>query len=920
MNDDIRAFGAQLRARRRAAALSQQDLADRAGLSVRAISNLERGRTVRPYRDSLLRLADALGLRCKAREEFVAAGRRLRQEAAGSLEGRAELDAGPGAASETGTGTGTAEEQPRFRTPRQLPAPVPGFVGRAEALAALTALLRPHGDGAPIVVSGTAGVGKTALAVHWAHQAAADFPDGQLYVNLRGYDAGPPRTPADALAGLLRALGVDAARIPGDRDERSAALRGLLAGRRVLLLLDNARDAEQVRPLLPGTPGCAVLVTSRDALAGLVARDGARRVGLDLLPEPEAIALLGALIGPRAEAEPEAVGTLAAQCSRLPLALRVAAELAAAREGSALAELTGELSDLRRRLDVLDAGGDEGTAVRAVLSWSYRQLEPTAARALRAVALHPGSDFDVRAAAALIGAEVPAARRTLDRLARASLVRPTASDRYELHDLLRGFARELAETEDEAQTRQGALAGLLDHYVQSAAEAMDLLFPAEAARRPDTPRQPADAPRFQNPDTARAWLDGERANLTAAVTFVAATEARPPDPGSGARELGERAIQLAATVERYLNFGHHLADAAAVHVNALRAARRAGDARGEATALSHLGFVEWERGRFRQAIDYQHQALTLFRAHDDPIGQARALHRLSLVQRGLGEFDEAQANSLEVLRLCRANGERLGQARATHLLGTLSLARGKYAVAGEYLRASLALQNPLADQRSHSVTVKELGVIELRYGRLAAAAGYFRQARQLCLDAGNRSGEAEAVSQLGLVLLRQGRTQEALSAQEWALTVFREIEDVGGQATVLARLALADVAAGRALAAIGLFEQALALTRRLGIRPAETAALNGLGEALVAAGRAHGAPSRHRAAIDLAEQTGDAHEFARAHEGLAAAHAVLGHRDRAVAHARIAHARYLALGVPEADALLAAFPEAADAAGSTGSG
>jgi tetratricopeptide (TPR) repeat protein/transcriptional regulator with XRE-family HTH domain len=907
MNDDIRAFGAQLRARRRAVALSQQDLADRAGLSVRAISNLERGRTGRPYRDSLARLADALGLRCAAREEFLAAGRRLRQEAAGDLEGRAGYRAGPA----------TAGEPQRFRAPRQLPAPVPGFVGRAEALAALSGLLPPSGDGAPVVVSGTAGVGKTALAVHWAHRAAADFPDGQLYVNLRGYDAGPPRTPADALAGLLRALGVDAARIPGDRDERAAALRGVLAGRRVLLLLDNARDAGQVRPLLPGTPGCAVLVTSRDALAGLVARDGARRVGLDLLPEPEAIALLGALIGPRAEAEPEAVGTLAAQCSRLPLALRVAAELAAAREGSALTELTGELSDLRRRLDVLDAGGDEGTAVRAVLSWSYRQLEPSAARALRAVALHPGADFDVAAAAALIGAEAPTARRTLDRLARASLVRPVASDRYELHDLLRGFARELAETEDEAQAREGALSALLDHYVQSAAEAMDLLFPAEAARRPDTPRQRADAPRFQNPDEARGWLDGERANLTAAVAFAAAPEAGPHDPapgtrdpGFGTRDLGERAIRLAATVERYLNFGHHLADATAVHVNALRTARRSGDARAEATALSHLGFVEWERGRYRQAIDYQNQALTLLRALDDPIGQARALHRLSLVQRGLGDLDEAWANAMEVLRLCRAHGERLGQARALHLLGTLSLARGRYAEAGEHLRASLALQNPLADQRSHSVTVKELGVIELRYGRLAAAAGHFRQARQLCLDAGNRSGEAEAVSQLGSVLLRQGRTQEALSAQEWALTVFREIEDAGGQASALARHALADVAAGRATAALGLLEQALTLTRRLGLRPAETTVLNGLGEALVAAGRAHGAPSRHRAALELAGQTGDAHEAARAHQGLAAAHAALGQQDRALAHARIALDRYRALGVPEADEVLAAHPDA----------
>lgn len=895
MSDEIRAFGGQLRARRRAAGLSQQDLADRCGLSVRAISNLERGRTRRPYRDSLVRLADALGLRGAGREEFLAAGR--------TPGGDPSSTARP-VAQATDIGT--------LSPPRRLPAPVPGFVGRETALAELTRLLPPQGEGAPVVVSGTAGVGKTALAVHWAHGAASAFPDGQLYVNLRGYDAGAPRSPGDALAGLLRALGVDTARIPDDLDECAAAFRGVLAGRRLILLLDNARDAVQVRPLLPGMPGCAVIVTSRDALAGLVARDGARRIELDLLADAEAAALLATLIGRRAATEPEALRTLAAQCSRLPLALRIAAELAVARESSALGDLVNELSDLRSRLDALDAGGDAGTAVRAVLSWSYRQLEPSVARALRLISLHPGADFDGAAAAALTGAGDHAVRRALDRLTRASLVRPVAAHRYELHDLLRGFARERALAEDDAQARHDALLALFDHYVQTAGAAMEALFPVEAARRPAV-RHHAAAQRF-DAGSALAWLDGERANITAAIAFAAAeapaapAAAAIPSSALESRTLESRAVELAATVERYLNFGHHLADATSVHINALRTARRAGDVHAEATALTHLGFVEWERSRHHRAIEYQTQALALFRALRDPLGVARALHRLALAHRALGEYDEAREIAGEVLRLCRERGERLGEARALHLLGTLDVAQARYAEGARRLRDCLALLEELGDQRGRSVTVKELGVIELRFGRLADAARYFRQAHALCQDGGNRSGAAEAASQLGLVALRQGRTAEAIAAQEDALAVFREIGDRGGECDTLARLARAAVAQGDPLHAISLLEQALLGARRIGARSTEASVLNGLGEALVAAGRPERAASRHREAMDVAGQISDAYELARAHHGLAAAHTALGYRDRASAHARTALARYLALGVPEAEQIRAEFP------------
>jgi DNA-binding SARP family transcriptional activator len=302
--------------------------------------------------------------------------------------------------------------------PRELPAGIRHFTGRGGELKELTGLLDQTTEQSPTVVisaiGGTAGVGKTALAVQWAHQVAGRFPDGQLYVNLRGYDPGQPLTAADALAGFLRALGVAGPDIPAEEDERAARYRSLLAAKRILVVLDNAGSVEQVRPLLPGSPGSVVLVTSRDALSGLVARDGAHRLDLDLLPLPDAVNLLRALIGDRVDDDPQAAAALAEWCARLPLALRVAAELAVTRPQVSLGGLAAELADQQRRLDLLEAGGDPRTAVRAVFSWSYRHLGPEAARAFRLAGLHPGPDFDPAAAAALTSTTVGQARHLIE--------------------------------------------------------------------------------------------------------------------------------------------------------------------------------------------------------------------------------------------------------------------------------------------------------------------------------------------------------------------------------------------------------------------------------------------------------------------------------------------------------------------------
>jgi transcriptional regulator with XRE-family HTH domain len=434
-------FGALVRWHRLSLGLSQEELADQSGLSVRAIANMERGLTARPHGRSVRSLADALGLPGPERLQLHRASRVI--------------------------GDGSATDL-THSVPCELPGRVRHFTGRAPELAELSDM-SAGGEVRTVaicVVGGPAGAGKTALAVHWAHQAAARFGDGQLHVNLRGYDPGEPVAVADVLAGFLRALGVPGPEIPDETEQRAALYRSRLAGRRVLVVLDNARDAEQVRLLLPGGLPCVAVVTSRDALAGLVAADGAIRLDLDVLPLADAVALLRSLIGPRADADP-ATAQLAGLCARLPLALRIAAELAVARPAVPLAELAAEVE--ADRLDCLDAGEDR-TDVRAVFSWSLRELPGEMAGAFALAGLHPGKDLDVYAAAALTGTTPGQARRILGRLHRASLVQATGPGRYGMHDLLRAYAREQAAAGDCDGHSQTALARLFDYYLDAAGQ------------------------------------------------------------------------------------------------------------------------------------------------------------------------------------------------------------------------------------------------------------------------------------------------------------------------------------------------------------------------------------------------------------------------------------------------------------------
>jgi tetratricopeptide (TPR) repeat protein len=654
------------------------------------------------------------------------------------------------------------EQGPRLPVPRELPPDVLAFTGRTAELDELSRLLPADGrsKSAAVVisaVSGTAGVGKTTLAVRWAHQVRDRFPDGQLYVNLRGYGPEQPMTAGDALAGFLRAMGVGGQDIPAEPDERAARYRSLVAGRRMLIVLDNAREVEQVRLLLPGSPACAVVVTSRDSLAGLVARHGAARLDLDLLPADDAVTLLRTLIGARADADPVATATLADRCARLPLALRIAAELATARPAVSIAELAGELTDLQRRLDLLDADGDPRTAVRAVFSWSYRHLSASAARAFRLLGLHPGPDIGPYAVAALTDTTPETADRLLGQLARAHLIHPTAPDRYGMHDLLRGYAVEQTREHDSEPDRQAALTRLFDHYLRTAAVAIETLYPADQQQRPRLPPPLIAGPLAGDPVAARAWLDAERATLVA-VTGHAATRGWPG-----------HAILLASTVYSYLDTGAYYPDAVVIHNHARNAAHLTGDRAAEATALTSLAVVDRMQGRYQQAAEHLQEALALLGQTTDRAAEARALTDLGIVELLRGLYEQADNHLQQAVSLLRESGDRAKEGWALDNLGFVDFRLGRYQQATDHLEQALALFRENGDRAGEALALTDLGCVDQRQGRHAQAIDNIRKALIIWNETGVRTGETEALNSLGEALLASGQSGQARAQHAAAL-------------------------------------------------------------------------------------------------------------------------------------------------------
>ena len=705
-----------------------------------------------------------------------------------------------------------ARAEPNGRSvPRELPAPVYGFTGRAEQLAALDELLRPGGPASVVVsaVAGTAGVGKTALAVHWAHRVADRFPDGQLYMDLRGYDPSEPVRPDQALAAFLRILGVAGPDIPPEVAERAARLRSLLAGRRMLVVLDNAGDAEQVRPLLPGTPSCLVLITSRDSLAGLVARDGARRIDLDVLSPAEAFTLLRTLVGDRVDAEPAAAAALAEHCGRLPLALWLVAEMAIGRPDVALAALADDLRGEQHRLDALDASGDRRTAVRAVFSWSYRHLSAAAARAFALLGRHPGRTFDGYAVAALVDTDVADARRLLDELVRAHLL-VEQSGRYGMHDLLRAYAAERAESDvDDAGA---AVTRLCDYYLSTAAAAVD------------------------GPDETLEWLEAELYNLVAAAAV----------DGCG--------VRLSQVLWRYLDSHAHYAQALAIHT--------AGAAAGDPACLTNLGIVCWRLGKHAEAITHLRRALDLLRDSDDHDGRARVLGNLANVYDHLGRYSEALDSNQLALDVYRRIGDRQREGVALGSIGVLYARLGRHVEAAEHQRQAAAIGREVGDRRIETYAVANLGDVYERLGRYDDALDHLEQALKNSREIGDRRAEGELLTALGAIHRRQDRVADALDNLEQALALGREIGDRRLEVETLNTLGETLRTVAETEQAVTHHQAALTLARQTGHQYEHARALDGIAHVLDDTGKRARARELWREALAIFESL-DVPEAAR---------------------------------------------------------
>jgi len=826
-------FAGLLRQLRAEAGLTQEELAEAAGLSPRSVSDLERGVTRAAHKDTAVLLAGALGLPGPVGELFVAAARG-KAPAAEVLVARQEGAAGAFAAAAT----------------RALPRDIAAFTGRQAELAQLMGTLAAAaaaGGGVVGVcaVDGMAGIGKTTFAVHAAHRLAGAFPDGQFFLPLHAHTRGrAPVGPGDALASLLLTAGVPAGQIPPGLDARAGRWRDHVAGKKILLLLDDAAGHEQVAPLLPGTAGSLVLITSRRRLTAL---EDAAVISLDTLPPAEAATLLVRLAArPGLHARDAAVGELTRLCGYLPLAIGMLASQLRHHPAWPAGQLADGLADARDRLAVMYA---ENVSVAAAFGLSYADLTAGSQRLFRRLGLVPGPSIDAHAAAALDGTSLDQARRHLGELYDQHLLTEPAPGRYQLHDLLREHARTLA-TADDPPDCDAATGRLLDYYLHTAIVAARHIATRAGPAADWLPpgRPPAHAPGLSTHGQAATWLETERPNLHAAVSYAAAS----------GRAL--HAARIPAAMSGFLHIHGHVDQAAVLHRTALAAARQAADRAGQAAALRHLGIMHMLTGDYRPAAASLNQAAEIFRDIRDRAGQAHSINNLGSVQQRTGDYPAAAASKQQALAIFRDIGDRLGQANA----------------------------------------LNDLGLTQQLTGDYPAAAASYHQALALYRDAGYPFGLADTLSNLGELQQLTGDYAAAAASQQQALAIFRDIGHRFGQGWALNGLGAVQQQVGDYAAAAASHQQALAIFRDLGFRPDQAETLNNLGELSSRTSATGRAREHHSAALKIACDISAPLEEARALEGLGQACLIDGDTGQAATHLRHALSIYQRIGAPGA--------------------
>ena len=720
--------------------------------------------------------------------------------------------------------------------PRQLPGNARGFVGRiAETRQLDEALAHVQDDPgamALLVITGTAGVGKTSLAVHWAHRVRHEFPDGQLYINLRGYDPGEPVVPDEALDRFLRALGMPADAVPADSQAKESAYRSMVADRRILIVLDNASSARQVRPLLPGTPSCVVLVTSRSRLSGLVAREGARRVFVDVLPPAEAVELLRRVTSDyRHDDQPGELSELARLCVGLPLALRIAGERAASRPQTLLRDLIASLRNETELWDVLSAGDeDDADAVRTVFAWSYRALPSDVAHLFCLLGLHPGPHLGLAAIAALAGESTSRTRQQLDVLVGAHLIEQPAPDRYQFHDLLRAYAVDKTQDLDDPVAIAAARDRLFGWYLHSAeAVAAALHRPSADVQLPPLPPGVAPLNAFAF-DDAMHWHQVEQDNI------LAITRA--------AMNLGMDTLawQLPALLRAVYPDRNPPGDWLTLGGIGLEAARRAGDRYGEAVLLGSLARALLHSGKFADAASMQRAGIQIWRDLGYRGWEARSLHNLGRIYAFLRKLDEAAAYIAAGREIADETGDELSSGIAAMTLGWIAGLEEEFSRSLEYLRQALPIL------RRH---------------------GHMHEATCLMLMA-----EAER----GL-----GRPAQALETAEAGLAVAQKIGNSADLAGHLIRYARALRANGRHGDALSSYQYCASLCRSLANKIQEAVVLDSTGETYLETGRAGLAVDFHQMAVTLLRESADGWALAVALGNLASALETTGDMPAAVA-------------------------------------
>jgi DNA-binding SARP family transcriptional activator/Flp pilus assembly protein TadD len=749
--------------------------------------------------------------------------------------------------------------------PRQLPAPPQLFTGRAAELADLDQVR----DASTVVVTaidGMAGIGKTALAVQAAHRLADRYPDGQLFIDLHGYTRDvKPVEPAEALDRILRALGIPGALIPTDLDQRAALYRTRLADQRMLILLDNAATEAQVVPLLPGAPGCLVLVTSRHRLTGM---DHTHTLSLDTLPTLEAIALFAQTAGESrlASQPPELLVELVQLCGRLPLALRIAATRLRAHPTWHLSQLVQRLSHQQHRLGELEAGQ---RSVTAALDLSYQHLSADQQQAYRLLGRHPGPEFDAYATAALLDATLLHGARMLDQLLETHLLQEPTPGRFRFHDLTRAHAASSHETEP---ARHAASDRLLDYYRHTAAAAMDAAYPYERTERPQVPPAHTPVPDLTNPAPASGWLDTELPNLLAAARY--ATEHGRP----------VHVLHLSTILHRHLRIRGRYHDAETLHQQALATAHATGDQAGQLTALNGLGDIHWLQGRHTQAADHYQQALQLARTTSNRAGEINALYGLGHIHLLQGRHTQAADHYQQAMQKARTTSNRAGEMNALYGLGEIHRQRGRYQQAADHHRQALQIARTTGHHIGEMNALIGLGHIHLLQGRHTQAADHYRQALQLARTTSNPIGEMNALNGLGHIHRRQGSYQQAADQYRRALQLARTTGHRAGELDALYGLGHIHRRQGRYQQAADHYQQLLTIAQESGVRNWQFEARQGIGRLQLATDHPDAAIASHELALALAGELNQPDDQARAHDGLAHAHYRLNQYEQANRH------------------------------------